>query len=97
VRSAPPAHCRGIALRHRRLETPDARVLDLTEDQLELQKWVHEFSANVVRPAAAEYDEREDFPWPVLQEAATIGLYSLDIFATQWFDESGLGIPLTME
>jgi alkylation response protein AidB-like acyl-CoA dehydrogenase len=40
---------------------------DLTEDQLELQKWVHEFSANVVRPAAAEYDEREDFPWPVLQ------------------------------
>jgi alkylation response protein AidB-like acyl-CoA dehydrogenase len=70
---------------------------DLTEDQLELQKWVHEFSANVVRPAAAEYDEREDFPWPVLQEAAKIGLYSLDFFATQWFDESGLGIPLTME
>jgi alkylation response protein AidB-like acyl-CoA dehydrogenase len=70
---------------------------DLTEDQLELQKWVHEFSANVVRPAAAEYDEREDFPWPVLREAAKIGLYSLDFFATQWFDESGLGIPLTME
>jgi alkylation response protein AidB-like acyl-CoA dehydrogenase len=70
---------------------------DLTEDQLELQKWVHEFSAYVVRPAAAEYDEREDFPWPVLQEAAKIGLYSLDFFATQWFDESGLGIPLTME
>ncbi len=70
---------------------------DLTEDQLELQKWVHEFAADVVRPAAAEYDEREDFPWPVLQEAAKIGLYSLDFFATQWFDESGLGIPITME
>ena len=70
---------------------------DLTEDQIELQKWVHEFAADVVRPAAAEYDEREDFPWPVLQEAAKIGLYSLDFFATQWFDESGLGIPLTME
>ena len=56
---------------------------DLTEDQLELQKWVHEFAANVVRPAAHEYDEREDFPWPVLQEAAKIGLYSLDFFATQ--------------
>ncbi|UOY00303.1 acyl-CoA dehydrogenase family protein [Blastococcus sp. PRF04-17] len=69
----------------------------LTEDQLELQKWLHEFAANVVRPAAHEYDEREDFPWEVLQEAATIGLYSLDFFATQWFDESGLGIPLTME
>ena len=70
---------------------------DLTEDQLELQKWVHEFAANVVRPAAHEYDEREDFPWPVLQEAAKIGLYSMDFFATQWFDESGLGIPITME
>jgi alkylation response protein AidB-like acyl-CoA dehydrogenase len=70
---------------------------DLTEDQVELQKWLHEFAANVVRPAAAEYDEREAFPWDVLQEAAKIGLYSLDFFATQWFDESGLGIPLTME
>jgi len=70
---------------------------DLTDDQRELQRWVHDFAANVVRPAAHEYDEREDFPWPVLQEAAKIGLYSLDFFATQWFDESGLGIPLTME
>src|SRR3954449_9803090 len=70
---------------------------DLTEDQLELQKWVHEFAAHVVRPAAHEYDEREAFPWDVLQQAAKIGLYSLDFFATQWFDESGLDIPLTME
>lgn len=70
---------------------------DLTEDQIELQKWVHQFAAEVVRPAAHEYDEREAFPWVVLQEAAKIGLYSLDFFATQWFDESGLGIPLTME
>ena len=70
---------------------------DLTEDQRELQGWVHRFAADVVRPAAHEYDEREDFPWPVLQEAAKIGLYSLDFFATQWFDESGLGIPITQE
>ncbi|MDQ1661262.1 MAG: hypothetical protein QOJ68_1242 [Blastococcus sp.] len=70
---------------------------ELTDDQRELQDWVHRFAADVVRPAAHEYDEREDFPWPVLQEAAKIGLYSLDFFATQWFDESGLGIPLTME
>ncbi len=70
---------------------------ELTEDQVELQKWVHQFAEDVVRPAAHEYDEREDFPWPVLQEAAKIGLYSLDFFATQWFDETGLGIPITME
>src|SRR5687768_12710101 len=70
---------------------------DLTDDQVELQRWVHDFAANVVRPAAHEYDEREDFPWPVLEEAAKIGLYSLDFFATQSFDETGLGIPITME
>ena len=70
---------------------------ELTQDQVELQKWVHEFAENVIRPAAAEYDEREEFPWPVLAEAAKVGLYSLDFFATQWFDETGLGIPLAME
>ena len=70
---------------------------ELTQDQVELRKWLHEFAADVVRPAAAEYDEREEFPWPVLQEAAKVGVYSLDFFATQWFDESGLGIPIAME
>ena len=70
---------------------------ELTEDQLELQKWLHQFAADVVRPAAAEYDESEEFPWPILKEAAKIGLYSLDFFFTQSLDESGLGIPLAME
>ena len=27
---------------------------DLTQDQVELQQWVHQFAADVVRPAAAE-------------------------------------------
>jgi alkylation response protein AidB-like acyl-CoA dehydrogenase len=58
---------------------------------------VHQFAEDVVRSAAAEYDEREDFPWDVLQEAAKIGLYSIDFFATRSFEESGLGIPLAME
>jgi len=58
---------------------------------------VHDFAAEVVRPAAAEWDEKEEFPWPVLEEAAKIGLYSLDFFATQSFDETGLGIPIAME
>ena len=70
---------------------------ELTQDQIELQKWVHEFAADVIRPAAAEYDEREEFPWPILTEAAKVGLYSLDFFASQWFDDTGLGIPLAME
>jgi alkylation response protein AidB-like acyl-CoA dehydrogenase len=70
---------------------------DLGQDHLDLQQWVHQFAADVVRPAAAEWDEKEEFPWPVLEEAAKIGLYSVDFFATQSFDETGLGIPITME
>ena len=70
---------------------------ELGPDHLELRNWVHTFAADVIRPAAAEWDEREEFPWPVLEEAAKIGLYSLDFFATQSFDETGLGIPITME
>jgi alkylation response protein AidB-like acyl-CoA dehydrogenase len=71
--------------------------LSLSEDQQQIQKWVHDFAETVVRPAAEEWDEREEFPWPVLEEAAKIGLYSLDFFATQSFDPTGLGIPVTME
>jgi alkylation response protein AidB-like acyl-CoA dehydrogenase len=70
---------------------------DLGPDHVELQQWVYRFAAEVIRPAAAEWDEREEFPWPVLEEAAEIGLYSLDFFAAQSFDATGLGIPLAME
>src|ERR687894_1231107 len=70
---------------------------ELDEVHRELRTWVHDFAADVIRPAASEWDEREEFPWPVLEEAAKIGLYSLDFFATQSFDETGLGLPVTME
>ena len=70
---------------------------DLGQDHLDLRDWLHAFAADVIRPAASEWDEREEFPWPVLEEAAKVGIYSLDFFATQSFDETGLGIPITME
>jgi alkylation response protein AidB-like acyl-CoA dehydrogenase len=70
---------------------------ELDKDLLELRAWLHEFAAEVIRPAASEWDEREEFPWPVVEEAAKIGLYSLDFFATQSFEETGLGIPVAME
>jgi alkylation response protein AidB-like acyl-CoA dehydrogenase len=76
---------------------PTTPSFELGPDHVELQKWVHTFAEDVIRPAAAEWDEREEFPWPVVEEAARIGLYSLDFFATQSFDETGLGLPLTME
>ena len=40
---------------------------ELGPDHLELRSWVHDFAAEVVRPAAAEWDEREEFPWPVVE------------------------------
>ncbi|HEX4432509.1 MAG TPA: acyl-CoA dehydrogenase family protein [Frankiaceae bacterium] len=71
--------------------------LGLSDDLVDMRKWVHEFADTVIRPAAAEWDEREETPWPVIQEAAKVGLYSLDFFSTQWFEPSGLGIPVAME
>ena len=72
-------------------------TLELTEDQQTLQKWLHEFSENVIRPAASEWDEREETPWPIIQEAAKAGIYSLDFFASLWGDESGISLPVAME
>lgn len=72
-------------------------ALDLNDDQKEVRGWIHEFAANVMRPAAAEWDEREETPWPIIQEAAKTGLYSLDFYAQQFFDPTGLGIPMAME
>jgi acyl-CoA dehydrogenase-like protein len=37
--------------------------LDLNEDQLQIEKWVHDFVEKVIRPAAREWDEREETPW----------------------------------
>ena len=71
--------------------------LELNEDQIAVRDWLHGFAADVIRPAAAEWDEREETPWPVIQEAAKLGIYSLDFFAQQQFDPTGLGIPITME
>ncbi|MFC4913848.1 acyl-CoA dehydrogenase family protein [Actinomadura gamaensis] len=71
--------------------------LELSEDVSEVKSWVHEFARDVIRPAAEEWDEREETPWPIIQEAAKVGLYSLDFFATQWLEPTGLGIPVAFE
>ena len=71
--------------------------LELTEDQLELREWVHGFAKDVVRPAAAEWDEREETPWPVIQEAAKIGLYGFESLAELFGDPSGLSLQIANE
>ena len=69
----------------------------LSEEQRELRDWVHGFAAEVVRPAAAEWDEREETPWPVIQEAAKIGLYGFEFLANCWADPTGLSLCLANE
>ncbi len=72
--------------------------LQLNDDQKQLQSWVHEFADTVIRPAGAEWDEREETPWPIIQEAAKIGLYGFDFMAQAMMgDPTGLTLPVVME
>ena len=70
----------------------------LNEDQITLQKWVHDFAENVIRPAAQEWDEREETPWPIIEEAAKIGLYGWEFMAELLLnDPTGLSMPVALE
>jgi alkylation response protein AidB-like acyl-CoA dehydrogenase len=71
--------------------------LDLNEEQRDLRDWVHGFAKEVVRPAAAEWDAREETPWPLIQEAAKIGLYGFEFLANCWSDPTGLSLPIANE
>ena len=71
--------------------------LELSDDQRDVRDWVRGFAEGVVRPAASEWDEREETPWPVIAEAAKIGLYGFEAIASFWADESGLTLPLVNE
>src|SRR5215203_5170826 len=71
--------------------------LELSQDQRDIRDWVHGFAEGVVRPAAHEWDEREETPWPVIQEAAKIGLYGFEGLAQFWMDPTGLTMPIVNE
>ena len=71
--------------------------LDLNDDQTTLKDWVHEFAERVVRPVASEWDEREETPWPVIEEAAKVGIYDLDFVASTFADPTGLSMAITFE
>jgi acyl-CoA dehydrogenase len=72
-------------------------TLELNQDQKDIREWVHGFAEGVVRPAASEWDEREETPWPVIQEAAKIGLYSFEAMGQFWGDPTGLTLPIANE
>jgi alkylation response protein AidB-like acyl-CoA dehydrogenase len=70
----------------------------LTEDHLTARKWARDFAQKEIRPVAPEYDESEDFPWPVVKKAAEIGLYSTEFWTEMVAgDQSGLILPIVME
>lgn len=71
--------------------------MSLSDEQSQIRTWVHDFAERTIRPAASEWDEREETPWPIIQEAAKIGLYSFDFVANCYADPTGLTLPLVNE
>ncbi|MDX1658021.1 MAG: acyl-CoA dehydrogenase family protein [Nitriliruptorales bacterium] len=78
--------------------------LKLTEEQESARDWAHDFAENEMRlaevdglPAHRYYDEHEEFPWPIVQKAAEIGLYGLDYYSMAGQDQSGITSALVLE
>src|ERR1700744_3729777 len=71
--------------------------LELTDEQSELRDKTHAFARDVIRPVAAQYDQAQEFPWPVLEQAAENGLYHWELYAELAADPSGLSLPIVME
>ncbi len=72
--------------------------LELNDDQIQLRDWVHEFAVDVIRPAAEEWDRREEVPWPIIEEAAKIGLYGWEFLADGMYnDDTGLNLIVAIE
>jgi len=71
--------------------------MDLNEDQITLRDWLHGFAEQQMRPIAAEWDEREETPWPFIQEAAKLGVYGLDFLMNAIKDPTGLSMMIALE
>ena len=71
--------------------------LALTDEQSALREKAHAFARDVIRPVAADYDRAQEFPWPVVEEAASQGLYGWELYAELSVDPTGLSLPVVME
>ncbi len=49
----------------------------LTEEQLAYQQLAREFARGAIAPVAAEYDQKAEFPWPVVEEMARMDFFRL--------------------
>jgi acyl-CoA dehydrogenase len=72
-------------------------TLELTEEQQALRTKAHDFARDVIRSAAPEYDRAQEFPWPVIEQAAQQGLYGWEMYAQLSVDPTGLSLPILME
>jgi acyl-CoA dehydrogenase len=68
-----------------------------TAAQHDLARRAHEFADCVIRPVALDYDQRQEFPRPVLEEAAQRGFYSPLFYRDLIGDPTGLSLPMFME
>jgi alkylation response protein AidB-like acyl-CoA dehydrogenase len=71
--------------------------MELNEDQVTLRDWLHGFAEQQMRPIAAEWDEREETPWPFIEEAAKLGVYGLDFLMNAVSDKTGLSFMIALE
>ena len=72
-------------------------TLELTDEQAALRDKTHAFAREVIRPAAPKFDREQEFPWPVLEQAAEQGLYGWELYAQLSVDPTGLSLPILME
>ena len=71
--------------------------LSLTPAQADLVERSHAFARDVIRPVAADYDRREEFPWDIVEAAAREGFYDPLFYRDLIGDPTGLSLPLFME
>jgi len=49
----------------------------LSEEQIALRDLAREFSQGKIAPAAAEYDQKAEFPWPIVKDMARMDFFRL--------------------
>ncbi|AWN23029.1 acyl-CoA dehydrogenase [Deinococcus irradiatisoli] len=51
----------------------------LTDEQKQLQQLARDFARREIMPVAAEYDQKEELPWSVVEKAFEVGLLNLSV------------------
>jgi acyl-CoA dehydrogenase len=74
-----------------------AFTLALSDEQEALRAKAHAFARDIIRPVASQYDRAQEFPWPVVEQAAQQGLYQWELYAQLAMDPTGLSLPILME